>query len=114
MESVRDVTQLKTLEISLKETEAFLEKIILNSPVAIVAADSFNNIILMNPAAEKLFGYKNKETIKTLTIEQLHHPGTATDIMRILRTDDEDGIGKLHGRQTLIVNSRGRKDTRRD
>ncbi len=109
MESVRDVTQLKTLEITLKETEAFLEKIILNSPVAIVATDHYKNVILMNPAAEKLFGYDNRKAVKTLTIEQLHHPGTVNSIMRRLREDDEDGIGKLHEMQTTIANARGEK-----
>jgi two-component system, NtrC family, sensor kinase len=107
MESVRDVTQLKTLQITLKETEAFLEKIILNSPVAIVAADHYSNILLMNPAAEDLFGYRNNEAVRTLTLEQLHHPETANNIMHMLRTDDEDGIGKLHGMHTAIVNAKG-------
>ena len=107
MESVRDVTQLKTLEITLKETEAFLEKIILNSPVAIVAADHCHNILLMNPAAETLFGYQNAAVAKTLSIDQLHHPGTADRIMAALRADDEHGVGKLHGLHTDIVNARG-------
>ena len=46
MESVRDVTRLKHLEITLKEAEAFLEKVIFASPVAIVAADRYANILL--------------------------------------------------------------------
>ena len=41
MESVRDITRLKTLEKSLKETKEFLEKLIQSSPVAIVAADRY-------------------------------------------------------------------------
>ncbi|NNG01592.1 MAG: PAS domain S-box protein [Desulfobacteraceae bacterium] len=107
MESVRDVTRMKTLEIALKETEAFLEKIILNSPVAIVAADHYDNILLMNPAAESLFGYKNSEAARTLTMEQLYEPGVARRIMRQLRHDDGDGVGKLHGMHASIVNSWG-------
>lgn len=105
MESVRDVTRIKTLETALKETEAFLEKIILNSPVAIVAFDHYNNILLMNPAAESLLGYKNREAVKTLMIDQLFTPGEAGKIMDQLRQDDDDGIGKLHGRITSIINA---------
>lgn len=107
MESIRDVTQLKTLEVALKETEAFLEKIILNSPVAIVAADHCSNILLMNPAAEKLFGYDRRQAVRTVSMDQLYHPGTAQRILRRLRANDQDGIGKLHGMQTDIVNAHG-------
>ena len=47
LESVRDVTRVKNLEFTLKETEAFLEKIISGSPIAIVVADRYGNILLM-------------------------------------------------------------------
>ena len=55
LESVRDVTRVKNLEIALKETEAFLEKIITGSPIAIVVVDRYGNILLMNPSAQELF-----------------------------------------------------------
>src|SRR5690606_2294466 len=46
MESVRDITRLKTLEKSLRETKEFLEKLIQSSPMAIVAADRYGHILL--------------------------------------------------------------------
>jgi two-component system, NtrC family, sensor kinase len=103
MESVRDVTRQKNLELALKETEAFLEKVILGSPIAIVAADRYGHILLMNPAAEELFEYTNPFALRHITADMLYPTGTATDIMRRLKESD----GKLRNIKTTIVNSQG-------
>ena len=103
MESVRDVTRQKNLELALKETEAFLEKVILGSPIAIVAADRYGHILLMNPAAEELFGYSNPFAVRHVTADQLYPPGTASQIMRFL----EDAQGKLPSIKTTIRNAQG-------
>lgn len=101
MESVRDVTRQKNLELALKETEAFLEKVILGSPIAIVAADRYGHILLMNPAAEELFGYANPFAVRHVTADMLYPPGTASSIMRRLK----DGQGKLRHIKTTIINA---------
>jgi two-component system, NtrC family, sensor kinase len=105
MESVRDVTRQKNLELALKETEAFLEKVILGSPIAIVAADRYGHILLMNPAAEELFEYANPFAVRHITADMLYPPGTASDIMRLLK----ESHGKLRNIKTEIVNSGGAK-----
>ncbi|MDA8141202.1 MAG: PAS domain-containing protein, partial [Desulfobacteraceae bacterium] len=98
MESVRDVTRQKNLELALKETEAFLEKVILGSPIAIVAADRYGHILLMNPSAEELFGYANAFAVRQITADQIYPPGVASSIMRQLK----DGKGKLRSLKTTI------------
>jgi two-component system, NtrC family, sensor kinase len=103
MESVRDVTRQKNMELALKETEAFLEKVILGSPIAIVAADRYGHILLMNPAAEELFGYANPFAMQHVTADMLYPPGTASTIMRRLK----DGQGKLRHIKTTIINANG-------
>jgi two-component system NtrC family sensor kinase len=103
MESVRDVTRQKNLELALKGTEAFLEKVILGSPIAIVTADRFGHLLLMNPAAEELFGYSNSFALRNVTADQLYPPGIANQIMRSL----ELGEGKLPNINTTILNDRG-------
>jgi len=103
MESVRDVTRQKNLELALKETEAFLEKVILGSPIAIIAADRYGHVLLMNPAAEELFGYANPFAVRHITADQLYPPGTASNIMRQLK----EGEGKLRSFKTTILNARG-------
>lgn len=107
MESVRDITRLKTLEKSLKETKEFLEKLIQSSPVAIVAADRYSNILLMNHAAENLFGVAAKTAAREMRVENLYPPGTAGEIMRMLKSASFGGVGKLAARQVKIVNSKG-------
>ena len=109
MESVRDVTRLKNLEITLKEAEAFLEKIIYSSPVAIVAADAYANILLMNPAAEDLFGYTQRQAITRISVENLYPAGTAKGIMKQLRSGKQGGKGKLPSTNTVILNANGQE-----
>ncbi len=101
MESVRDVTRQKNLELALKETEAFLEKVISGSPIAIIAADRYGTILLMNPAAEELFGYTSACAARNVTAHELYPPGVASSIMRQLK----DGKGKLPGIKTMIINA---------
>lgn len=103
MESVRDVTRQKNLELALRETEAFLEKVILGSPIAIVAADRYGHILLMNPSAEELFGYSSPFAVRHVTADQLYPPGTANNIMRQLKGRK----GKLPSLNTSIINSQG-------
>jgi len=109
MESVRDVTRLKNLEITLKEAEAFLEKIIYSSPVAIIAADRYANILLMNPAAQDLFGYTQREAITRISVENLYPAGTAKEIMKQLRSRQQGGKGKLLSTNTSILDAQGRE-----
>lgn len=109
MESVRDITRLKNLEYALKETEAFLTKIIHGSPVAIVVADRYANILLMNPAAEYLFGYTQREAITRISVENLYPEGAAKDIMRQLRGRKLGGKGKLLSTNTTILDADGKE-----
>ena len=97
----------KKLEIALKETEAFLEKIITGSPIAIVVANRYGNILLMNPAAQELFGYSNREAISMVSAASLFPEGVATDIKKKIKNEKLGGKGKLPGMNTNIVTSDG-------
>jgi len=107
LESVRDVTRVKNLEFTLKETEAFLEKIITGSPIAIVVADRYGNILLMNPSAEELFGYSNRHAVSRLSAAKLYPEGVASVIMKRLKDKNLGGAGKLPAMNTRIVNTNG-------
>ncbi len=109
MESVRDITRLKNLEHTLKETEAFLTKIIRGSPVAIVVADRYANILLMNPAAEELFGYTQREAVTQITVENLYPAGASKSIMQQLLSSKLGGKGKLLSTHTTILNADGKE-----
>ena len=108
MDSIRDVTRVYALERELRETKEFLEKVIHSSPTAIVAADRAGKILLMNEAAENLFGFKLKDVIMgSKTVESLYPQGQAREIMKKLRDESMGGKGKLAGAQVPILNADG-------
>ncbi len=109
MESIRDVTRLKALEKALRKTNEFLEKVIQSSASAIVAADRNGKILLMNPAAEELFGYSIQRDGYTVTVDRLYHPGKAKEIMKKLREETPGGRGKLPSTKVTILNSAGKE-----
>jgi two-component system NtrC family sensor kinase len=107
LESIRDVTKIKTLEKALKETEALFEKVIQSSASAIIAADRDGNILLMNQAAEELFGFSVREARSDKNVQDLYPPGKAREIMRDLRDEQKGGKGKLHTTRVTILNAKG-------
>jgi two-component system, NtrC family, sensor kinase len=107
MESIRDVTKIKSLERALKETEELFEKVIQSSASAIVAADRDGNILIMNRAAEELFGFTVREARGEKNVTDLYPPGKAKEIMRDLRKEKMGGKGRLHMAKVTILNARG-------
>ena len=107
MESVRDVTRLKTLEKELKKTKEFFENVIQSSVSPIVTADRKGKFLFMNRAAEDLFGYSIEEALLTITVEDVYPPGMAREIMRKLRDETIGGKGKLPSTMITIINSKG-------
>ena len=107
MEFVRDVPRVITLEKRPIRMRQFLDKIIQSSPNAIVVADIDGHILLMNQAAEKLFGYSMEEAIRIKSAEDFYPPGKAKEIMRKLKSDYFGGKGKLTATRFDVVNSAG-------
>jgi two-component system NtrC family sensor kinase len=106
IDSLRDVTHVKKLEKELGETKEFLEQAIDSSPSAIMAADMTGQIVVINPAAEELFGYSAKNQSR-LNVEDMYPPGLAREIMRKLRDPQIGGKGKLPSTKITITNARG-------
>jgi len=109
MESVRDITRLKTLEKVLRKTQLFFEKLIQSSAMAIVAADSYGEILLMNPMAEELFGYVAEYAMHHIPTDKLYPLGVAKEIMKQLRTERHGSKGKVAGIRTTIINKDGQE-----
>jgi two-component system NtrC family sensor kinase len=106
IESIRDVTELKTMERVVAGIQEFMNRVIQSSVSAIVAADCDGQILLMNQAAEELFGWGFHPGIE-LNIRQLYPEGKASEVMKKLRDADQGGKGKLPLTRMDIVNARG-------
>ena len=107
MESLRDVTRVKTLERTLEETREFLEKVIQSSASAIVASDLNGTILLMNKVAEDLFGFSLSQMKGKKSVIDLYPPGKAKELMREMRDERRGGKGKLPPTKVSILNVKG-------
>jgi PAS domain S-box-containing protein len=94
IESIRDVTRVKTLEKMYSSIRELIDRVVQSSVSAIIAADRRGRIIMMNKAAEVLFGHSAYYT-DNVNIENFYPPGVARDIMAKLRDERIGGRGKL-------------------
>jgi PAS domain S-box-containing protein len=106
IESIRDVTRSKALEKNLQDIRELLNRVLQSSASAIIAADREGHILLMNRAAEELFGYLFRPGDQ-INVSSLYPPGVARTIMRKLRDDDYGGQGKLPVTRVEILTALG-------
>lgn len=90
-----DQSHRKQMEKKLKEAHDFLNKIIRNSPDAIMATDMKGNIIVWNRAAEEILGYKTEEVVGKMSIEKVYPEGMAKKVMQMMRSPGYGGKGRL-------------------
>ncbi len=60
---VRDISRRKQAEENTQKTNQTLVALIRYSPLAIICTDMSTNVLLWNPAAEKIFGWKEEEVL---------------------------------------------------
>ena len=60
---VQDITGRKLAEQALRDTKDRLQAVITASPLAIVSIDHADNVMMWNPAAERIFGWTHDEVI---------------------------------------------------
>ncbi|MBM9604004.1 PAS domain S-box protein [Desulfopila inferna] len=108
IESVRDITRVKILEKMYNGMRQLIDNVVQSSVSAIMAADRQGNIILMNAAAEKLFGYTAQEA-NEVNIEDFYPRGVAREIMRKLRDPDIGEKGKLPVTNVHILTRNGQE-----
>lgn len=106
IESIRDVTRTKALENVLHDIRVFMNRLVQSSASAILSADRSGRILLMNEAAEELFGYDFDHTAN-ISVVDLYPQGVAREIMKKLRDDDYGGRGKLPATHVHILTARG-------
>ena len=105
IEKIRDATHVKRLEKELSGIKVFMEKFVQSSISGIVAADRRGKILMMNPAAEELTGYKFREARNKITVRDLYPPGQAAEVMQKLRSAGYGGKGRLPCSPTTLINA---------
>jgi PAS domain S-box-containing protein len=102
-----DQSQRKQMEKELKEAHDFLNKIIVSSPNAIMATDMKGDIIIWNRAAEEALGYKAREVIGKMNIRKIYPEGMAKEVMKMMRSREYGGVGKLSSYPMVYVRQDG-------
>jgi len=102
-----DQSERKQMEKKLKEAHDFLNKIIMSSPNAIMATDMKGNIIIWNRAAEETLGYKAEEVVGRMNIRNIYPEGMAKEVMKMMRSPEYGGIGRLSSYPMVYVRRDG-------
>jgi two-component system NtrC family sensor kinase len=90
-----DQTSRKQMEKDLQEANDFLNNVIRSSPNAILGADMKGNIFMWNKSAEEILGYSADEVIGKMNIRKIYPEGMAKEVMKMMRSAEYGGIGKL-------------------
>jgi two-component system NtrC family sensor kinase len=90
-----DLSETKEMQKKLREANDFFNKLIASSPNAIIAADMRGNIICWNRSAEDLLSYRAEEVLGKMNIVSVYPEGMAYKVMRMLRSPEYGGVGKL-------------------
>ena len=103
----RDVTAHRALESELRKTKEFLERLIDSMVDALVAADMRGEVILFNPGAERIYGYRAEEVVGKIPVWKLYPEGVAKQVMRMLRANAYGGVGRLEQTRREILTNTG-------
>ncbi|KPA12113.1 PAS/PAC sensor signal transduction histidine kinase [Candidatus Magnetomorum sp. HK-1] len=98
---------LEGLEEKLHQSNAFLKNLILSSVDAVLAVDKKGRIIIFNEAASEISGYTREEAINDVDIRDVYPSDGAREIMKVLRSEDYGGAGKLKDYKVDIVRKDG-------
>ena len=104
---IHDQSQRKKMEKELKEAHDFLHNIIQSSPDAIMATDMKGNIIIWNHGAEETIGYKARDVIGKMKIKTIYPEGMARKVMKMMRSPEYGGEGKLRSFPMVYVRHDG-------
>ena len=105
--SFRDVTDDRLTAAELQTTKEVLESLINASVDAIIAADLTGRILLFNKGAERIYGYLQEDVVGIMRATELYPEGNAHEVMRMLRSDQHGGPGRLESIRFEAIDSQG-------
>jgi PAS domain S-box-containing protein len=105
--SFRDVSVPRRLEHELRRATEFLERILNSTVDGIIAADMRGQILLFNQGAERITGYHAAEVIGAMSVRAVYPKGVAEDVMRMIRSAEHGGGGRLEPVRRDLLNVEG-------
>ena len=106
--SFRDVTLARELERELRRTSEFLKRILNSTVDGIIAANMRGTILLFNQGAERICGYQASDVIGRMSVRKLYPPGVAREVMRLIRSAEHGGGGRLEPVRRHLLTADGR------
>ncbi len=79
----------------IDRSNAFLRNLILSSVDGVIAADMTGKVIVFNEAAAEISGYSIEEALNHLDIRDVYPDGGAREVMKMLRSEEYGGKGKV-------------------
>ncbi len=106
-EAERSISKQRESTRELLRTKNFLESMIAASVDGIVAADLEGNIILYNQGAERIHKRHGEDVVGQLKVTELYPEGVAHEIMRMIRSEEHGGLGRLESTRLDALDSDG-------
>jgi two-component system, sensor histidine kinase and response regulator len=98
-----EINERRQTEWQLEERKSFLNSVITNSPVGIVATDTDGSVQMCNPAFEKLFQYRQEDICGRFLVDLISNKDLRAELSSNQKSVSE-------GRTTHIVARRSRSD----
>ena len=90
-----NIPSIGMLEDELRRSNTLLENLLLSAVDCVIASDMKGNIFLFNHSAEEVFGYTKDEAKNNITVRDIYPGDGARQVMKLLRSDEYGGKGRL-------------------
>ena len=97
------------IEDKLQSSNALLRNLILSAVDGVIAADKKGKILIFNNMAAEIFGYSVEEALESLDIRDIYPDQRAHEVMKMLRSDQYGGQGKLRSYEVEVVHKSGER-----
>lgn len=102
-----DLPTIGGLEKKMKQSNALLRNLIFSAVDGVIAADKKGKILIFNQTASEIFGYIKDEALNHLNIRDIYPDNLAYDVMKKLRSTENDEKGKLRSYQINVLAKNG-------
>ncbi|MDY6852208.1 MAG: PAS domain S-box protein, partial [Thermodesulfobacteriota bacterium] len=102
-----DLESLGGPDTELSGADPFLNNLIMSSVDGIIASDMTGKILIFNEAASEITGYDHREALGELDIRDIYPGDGAREVMRLLRSDEYGGKGKLRSYRVDLLRKDG-------